>query len=87
MLLRVSHNFSQSQSISLWLDCREALALTSIGEAGDDYPALDEGLNFVFFFRKQALERSDEAAFATFDGGETVYVKIVDKDGAEYVHK
>jgi len=86
MLLRVGHNFAKSQFISLWLGCRKAPALTSLGEAEDDYPALDEGLKFVFFFREKALERSDEPAFATSDGGETVYVKIVDEDGTEYVH-
>jgi hypothetical protein len=35
--------------------------------------------------RKQALERSEERAFSVFDGGETVYVKIVDDEGREYV--
>jgi hypothetical protein len=55
------------------------------GDVEDDYPDLDEGLEFAFFLRKQALERSDERAFNIFDGGETVYVKIVNEEGTEYV--
>ncbi|KAE9380088.1 hypothetical protein N431DRAFT_552319 [Stipitochalara longipes BDJ] len=50
-----------------------------------DYPALDEGLEFAFYLRKHPLERSNERAFNILDGGETVYVKIVDDEGTEYV--
>jgi hypothetical protein len=39
----------------------------------------------AFFLRKHPLERSHERAFNVFDGGETVYVKIVDYEGTEYV--
>lgn len=55
------------------------------GDVESDYPALDDGLEFAFFLRKQALEPSNEPAFNVFDGGETVYVKIVDEEGTEYV--
>ncbi|KAF4634262.1 hypothetical protein G7Y89_g3840 [Cudoniella acicularis] len=54
-----------------------------IRDVESDYPTLDEGLEFAFFLRKQALESSDERA--VFDSGETVYVKIVDDEGAEYI--
>jgi hypothetical protein len=50
-----------------------------LGDVEDDYSELGEGLEFAFFLRKQALERSDERAFNIFDGGKTVYVKIIDK--------
>jgi hypothetical protein len=33
--------------------------------------------------RKKALEPSNERAFNVFDGGETVYVKILDDEGSE----
>lgn len=56
-----------------------------IGEVKQDYPALDEGLEFAFFLRKKVLEPTNERAFDIFDGGETVYVKIVDEEGTEYV--
>jgi hypothetical protein len=56
-----------------------------LGDVESDYPSLDEGLEFAFFLRKQALERSEERAFNVFDGGETVYVKIMDSEGTEYV--
>ena len=46
---------------------------------------MDEGLEFAFFLRKQRLKRSDDQAFSIFDSGETVYVKIVDDEGTEYV--
>lgn len=55
------------------------------GDVEDDYPTLAEGLEFAFFLRKQPLERSDNLAFSVFDGGETVYVKIVNAEGTEYV--
>jgi hypothetical protein len=55
------------------------------GDVEDEYPDSDEGLEFALFLRKQALERSGERAFNIFDGGETVYVKIVDEEGTEYV--
>lgn len=42
-------------------------------------------MEFAFFFKKKALEPSNERAFDVFDGGETVYVKIVDDEGTEYV--
>ena len=42
-------------------------------------------MEFVFFLRKKALEPSNERAFNIFDGGETVYVKILDEEGTEYV--
>lgn len=35
--------------------------------------------------RKKELEDSDERAFKVFNGGETVYVKILDDEGVEYV--
>ncbi|KAF8865410.1 hypothetical protein BDZ45DRAFT_796717 [Acephala macrosclerotiorum] len=56
-----------------------------IRDVESDYPALDEGLEFAFFLRKQALQPSNQRAFSVFDGGETVYVKIVDEEGTEYV--
>ena len=51
-----------------------------LGDVESDYPGLDEGLEFAFFMRKQALVPSDETASNIFDGGETVYVKIVDDE-------
>jgi hypothetical protein len=56
-----------------------------LGDVQSDYPELYEGLEFAFFLRKHPLERSYERAFNVFDGGETVYVKIVDYEGTEYV--
>jgi hypothetical protein len=49
------------------------------------YFQLSEGLEFAFYLRKQSLERLNKSAFNVFDGGETVYVKIVDEEGTEYV--
>ena len=55
------------------------------GNVVHEYPDLGDGLEFAFFLRKKRLEPSDDRAFSIFDGGETVYVKIVDDESTENV--
>lgn len=50
----------------------------------EEYEELENGLEFVYYFHKKMLERSEEPAFDTFDGGERVYIKVMDEDGLEY---
>jgi hypothetical protein len=35
--------------------------------------------------RKKALEPSDQRAFSVLDGGETVYIKVMDEESKEWI--
>ncbi|KAK5721873.1 hypothetical protein LTR15_006466 [Elasticomyces elasticus] len=70
----------------LYIQLKRSYAGFSHDLMGEDYVLRDgDALHYEFYARRQLLMPSDARVNAILDGGETVYAKVFDDEGNEWI--